>query len=84
MMVRTPLHRGLAHTSFRQSDLRRDPPEVLKIDAVVRVSVRRVKVAMASGCPNQREPHEPRPNRVVLLAADPRPTGRSLPRGETG
>ena len=43
-------HRPTSH-AVRQSDLRHIRLKLLKIGALVRVSVRRIKVAMASACP---------------------------------
>jgi hypothetical protein len=46
---------GLAHTQFAQATCGTIRLTLLKIGALVRISVRRIKVAMASGCPYQRE-----------------------------
>jgi hypothetical protein len=46
---------GLAHTQFAAATCATIRLKLLKIGALVRISVRRVKVAMASGCPYQRE-----------------------------
>jgi hypothetical protein len=46
---------GLAHTQFAQSTCGTIRLKLLKIGALVRVSVRRIKVAMASACPYQNE-----------------------------
>jgi hypothetical protein len=42
---------GLAHTQFAQATCGTIRLKLLKIGALVRVSVRRVKIAMASACP---------------------------------
>jgi hypothetical protein len=44
---------GLAHTRFARATCGTIRLKLLKIAALVRVSVRRIKVAMASGCPYQ-------------------------------
>jgi Transposase DDE domain group 1 len=46
---------GLAHTQFAQATGGTIRLKLLKIGALVRVSVRRVKIAMASACPYQHE-----------------------------
>jgi hypothetical protein len=46
---------GLAHTQFAKATCGTIRLALLKIGALVRTSVRRIKVAMASGCPYQRE-----------------------------
>jgi hypothetical protein len=46
---------GLAHTQFAQATCGTIRLKLLKLGALVRVSVRRVKVAMASACPYQNE-----------------------------
>ena len=46
---------GLAHTQFAQAACGTIRLKLLKLGALVRVSVRRVKVAMASACPVQHE-----------------------------
>jgi hypothetical protein len=46
---------GLKHTRFARASCGSIRLALLKIGAVVTTSVRRVKIAMASGCPNQRE-----------------------------
>jgi hypothetical protein len=46
---------GLAHTQFAQATCGTIRLKLLKIGALVRVSVRRVKIAMASACPSQHE-----------------------------
>ncbi len=46
---------GLEHTQFARASCGTIRLALLKIGALVRVSVRRVKVAMASGCPFQAE-----------------------------
>jgi DDE family transposase len=46
---------GLAHTQFAQATCGTIRLKLLKIGALVRVSVRRVKIAMASACPWQHE-----------------------------
>jgi hypothetical protein len=46
---------GLHHTQFAQATCGTIRLVLLKIGALVRISVRRIKVAMASGCPYQRE-----------------------------
>jgi hypothetical protein len=46
---------GLAHTRFAKATCGRIRLALLKIAALVRISVRRVKFAMATGCPYQRE-----------------------------
>jgi hypothetical protein len=46
---------GLSHTQFAQATCGTIRLKLLKIGALVRVSVRRVKIAMASACPWQHE-----------------------------
>jgi len=46
---------GLAHTQFAEATCGTIRLKLLKIGALVRVSVRRIKVAMASACPHQNE-----------------------------
>ena len=46
---------GLAHTQFATATCGTIRLKLLKIGALVRLSVRRVKIAMASACPNQQE-----------------------------
>ena len=46
---------GLAHTRFARASCGSIRLKLLKIAALVRISVRRIKFAMASGCPYQRE-----------------------------
>jgi hypothetical protein len=46
---------GLAHTQFAQATCRTIRLKLLKLGALVRVSVRRIKVAIASACPYQNE-----------------------------
>src|SRR3954468_8208051 len=46
---------GLAHTQFAAATCGTIRLRLLKLGALVRVSVRRVKVAMASACPWQHE-----------------------------
>jgi hypothetical protein len=46
---------GLAHTAFARATCGTIRLKLLKIGAVVQTSVRRVKIAMASACPNQQE-----------------------------
>jgi hypothetical protein len=46
---------GLAHTQFAQATCGTIRLKLLKIGALVRISVRRITVAMASGCPCQHE-----------------------------
>jgi hypothetical protein len=46
---------GLAHTQFAQATCGTIRLRLLKIGALVRISVRRVKIAMASACPYQHE-----------------------------
>jgi Transposase DDE domain group 1 len=46
---------GLEHTQFAQATCGTIRLALLKIGALVRISVRRIKVAMASSCPYQRE-----------------------------
>ena len=46
---------GLAHTKFAHATCGSIRLRLFKIGALVRVSVRRVTVAMASGCPTQQE-----------------------------
>ena len=48
---------GLAHTRFARASCRSIRLKLLKIAALMRISVRRIKLAMASGCPCQREFH---------------------------
>ena len=42
---------GLAHTQFAEATCGTIRLKLLKLGALVRVSVRRIKVAMASACP---------------------------------
>ena len=46
---------GLAHTRFARASCGSIRLKLLRIAALVRISVRRIKLAMASGCPCQRE-----------------------------
>jgi hypothetical protein len=46
---------GLRHTQFAKATCGTIRLKLLKIGPLVRVSVRRIKIAMASGCPHQRE-----------------------------
>ena len=46
---------GLRHTEFAEATCGTIRLKLLKIGALVRVSVRRIKLAMASGCPFQQE-----------------------------
>jgi hypothetical protein len=46
---------GLAHTQFPEATCGTIRLKLLKVDALVRISVRRIKVAMASACPYQNE-----------------------------
>jgi hypothetical protein len=46
---------GLAHTQFAEATCGTIRLKLLKIGALVRISVRRITVAMASGCPYQDE-----------------------------
>ena len=46
---------GLAHTQFADATCGTIRLKLLKIGALVRISVRRIKVAMASACPWQNE-----------------------------
>jgi len=46
---------GLEHTKFAKASCGTIRLRLLKIGALVRISVRRIKVAMASGCPDQPE-----------------------------
>ena len=46
---------ALKHTQFARATCGTIRLKLLKIGALVRVSVRRIKIAMASGCPYQRE-----------------------------
>jgi hypothetical protein len=46
---------GLAHTQFAQATCGTIRLKLLKIGALVRVSVRRIKIAMSSACPYQNE-----------------------------
>ena len=48
-------HIGLAHTLFAEATCGTIRPKLLKLGALVRVGVRRIKVAMASACPH----HDP-------------------------
>ena len=48
---------GLRHTQFAVATCGTIRLKLLKIGAQVRVSVRRIKIAMASGCPDQAEYH---------------------------
>jgi hypothetical protein len=44
---------GLAHTQFAEATCGTIRLRLLKLGALVRVSVRRIKIAMASACPSQ-------------------------------
>lgn len=46
---------ALKHTQFAQASCGTIRLRLLKIGALVRISVRRVKIAMASACPSQHE-----------------------------
>ena len=46
---------GLAHTEFAAASCGTIRRKLLKLGALVRISVRRIKLAMASGCPWQAE-----------------------------
>jgi hypothetical protein len=46
---------GLVHTQFAQATCGTIRLKLLKLGALVRISVRRIKVAMASACPSQHE-----------------------------
>src|SRR5256885_9959276 len=46
---------GLAHTQFARASCGTIRLKLLKVGALVRVSIRRIKVAMASACPYQNE-----------------------------
>lgn len=46
---------GLTHTQFAQASCGTIRLKLLKIGALVRTSVRRIKIAMASACPYQNE-----------------------------
>src|SRR5512144_1759747 len=46
---------GLAHTQFAQATCDTIRLQLLKIGALVRISIRRIKVAMASAFPHQHE-----------------------------
>ena len=46
---------GLAHTQFAQATCGSIRLKLLKLGALVRVSARRIKVAMASACPSRHE-----------------------------
>ena len=46
---------GVAHTQFAKKHMRTIRLKLLKIGALVRVSVRRISVAMACACPWQHE-----------------------------
>ena len=48
---------GLRHTQFANATCGTIRLELLKIGALVRISVRRIKVAMASACPHRAEYH---------------------------
>jgi hypothetical protein len=56
---------GLRHSRFATASCGSIRLALLKIGAVITTSVRRIKIAMASGCPYQREFREAH----VLLAA---------------
>ena len=57
---------GLKHTQFAKATCGTIRLKLLKIGALVRLSVRRIKLAMASGCPHQ---HEFRRAHALLIAA---------------
>ena len=46
---------GLAHTQFAEATCGTIRLKILKLGALVRISVRRIKLAMASACPWQHE-----------------------------
>jgi hypothetical protein len=46
---------GLAHTKFAKASCGTIRLKLLKIGALVRISVRRIKIAMSSACPDQRD-----------------------------
>ena len=46
---------GLAHSQFAEATCGKIRLKLLKLGALVRVSVRRIKIAMASACPWQDE-----------------------------
>jgi hypothetical protein len=46
---------GLEHTKFAKASCGTIRLKLLKIGALVRISVRRIKIAMASGCPDHQE-----------------------------
>ena len=46
---------ALQHTQFAKATCGTIRLKLLKIGALVRVSVRRIKIAMASACPHQKE-----------------------------
>jgi hypothetical protein len=46
---------GLAHTQFATATCGTIRLRLLKIGALVRISVRRISVAMSSACPSQHE-----------------------------
>src|SRR4029450_7498501 len=48
---------GLRHTQFAAATCGTPRPKLLKFGAQVRLSVRRIKIAMASACPYQTEYH---------------------------
>ncbi len=64
---------GLAHTQFAEATCGTIRLRLLKIGALVRVSVRRIKVAMTSACPLLTSTPSPTPDYVT------RPPERGLP-----
>ena len=50
-----PFRIALRETQFARGHLRHDPPQAVQDRRAVRVSVRRIKIAMASACPYQNE-----------------------------
>ena len=46
---------GLAHTQFAEATCGTIRLKLLKIGALITISVRRVRIAMASGCPSTQE-----------------------------
>ena len=67
---------GLAHTRFARATCGSIRLKLLKIAALVRISVRRIKFAMASGCPCQAEfqTAHARLSTAAIQAAQPNPS----------
>ena len=71
---------GLRHTRFAKASCGSIRLALLKIGAVVTTSVRRIKIAMASGCPYQLDSETPTPCSPPLPADEPDSAQSSLSR----